>query len=37
MEFSFLSKAEELLRDVRYATFNARLDAIAVKVTWKGH
>src|SRR6185295_1953708 len=36
MEFSFLSKAEELLRDVRYATFNARLDSIAVKVTWKG-
>lgn len=36
MEFSFLSKAEEMLRDVRYATFNARLDALAVKVTWKG-
>jgi putative SOS response-associated peptidase YedK len=36
MEFSFISKSEELLRDVRYATFNARLDSVAVKVTWKG-
>src|SRR5579859_1528688 len=35
MEFSFLSKAEEELRDVKYATFNARLDALAVKATWK--
>src|SRR5262249_21679825 len=26
----------ELLRDVRYPTFNARLDSIGVKVTWKG-
>jgi putative SOS response-associated peptidase YedK len=35
MEFSFISKAEEQLRDVRYATFNARLDSLAVKPTWK--
>jgi putative SOS response-associated peptidase YedK len=35
MEFSFISKSEEQLRDIRYATFNARLDAVAVKATWK--
>src|SRR5271170_6321158 len=35
MEFSFISKSEQQLRDVRYATFNARLDAVAIKATWR--
>jgi putative SOS response-associated peptidase YedK len=35
MEFSFVSKAEEAVRGRRLATFNARLDSLTEKPTWR--